>query len=162
MLIRILISLLLIIPVFSFSQRSWDGGRDAVNRSDGNSNTVKHYDPRDWSPINTFSYCRLKQTDRNGTSYYSKIVPVNRPKALLDLISIYPNPAVHEFNIHMAGNKSDNVYVMIQDVLGREYYSNSIMLLNGESVISITPEMRLVSRIYTISSTAGNEMFKKN
>ena len=73
----------------------------------GNSAVFNEYQFSDRHPVNGYNYYRLKQIDRDGASYYSKVEVLNfslEGKA----ISIYPNPAFAY--VYVAGLKSSNDY----------------------------------------------------
>lgn len=55
----------------------------------GNSNTVINYTDVDINPLQGLSYYRLKQTDFNGTSSYSEIVPVIFSSTSLESVHSY-------------------------------------------------------------------------
>ncbi|MBS1582923.1 MAG: T9SS type A sorting domain-containing protein, partial [Bacteroidetes bacterium] len=57
----------------------------------GNSNAVIAYAWTDGTPLDGTSYYRLKQTDTDGTSTWSDIVPVVRTAG--DALRVFPNPA---------------------------------------------------------------------
>lgn len=58
----------------------------------GNSSSITYYQAFDYSPVTGNNYYRLKQTDFNGNTAYSRIniVQINLPSSVL---SVFPNPA---------------------------------------------------------------------
>jgi hypothetical protein len=74
------------------------------------------YTTYDTSPLTGTSYYRLKQTDFNGKSSYSKIVATNSE---LTGFTVYPNPLYgREITIHL-NNRAPRVMVTIYSALGR-------------------------------------------
>jgi hypothetical protein len=76
-------------------QRSTDGAEFSelgqVNGA-GESRKKISYTYNDESPLNGIAYYRLKQTDFNGKSSYSKMVKINRDEE--PMLMVYPNPMV--------------------------------------------------------------------
>ena len=73
------------------------------------------YEDEDKFPVSGISYYRLKQTDFNGESTYSHIVPINYSN---NYFSIYPNPADGYVTIQL-DDIPNNVVVQVKDVLGK-------------------------------------------
>lgn len=81
----------------------------------GNSSDIRYYQAIDYHPLKGTSYYRLKQTDFDGESTYSHIVPVNYSNSYF---SIYPNPADGYVTIQL-DDIPNNVVVQVKDVLGK-------------------------------------------
>jgi hypothetical protein len=86
-------------------ERSQDGNTfDSIARVEtqapgGNSSSPLNYSTVDYHPYMGVSYYRLKQTDLNGNSTYSTIVPVNF--AVKQNFTVYPNPS--KGNLYITG-----------------------------------------------------------
>jgi hypothetical protein len=86
----------------------------------GNSQSARFYNTVDIKPYDGTSYYRLAQTDYDGTTVHSKIVPVTVISDF-DGLSIYPNPV--EGNGYLSFNSSissSTVNMVIYDVSGRK------------------------------------------
>ena len=81
----------------------------------GNSSDIRNYQAIDYHPLKGTSYYRLKQTDFDGESTYSHIVPINY---INSYFSIYPNPAEGYVTIQL-DDIPNNVVVQVKDVLGK-------------------------------------------
>jgi len=93
----------------------------------GNSNTLLLYNFADENPIEGKSYYRLKQTDYDGTSSYSKIVNISFSKNVgnqVNEINLYPNPATDNVNIFAENLKSySEVEIIISNDKGSKIRS---------------------------------------
>jgi hypothetical protein len=88
----------------------------------GNSNEVLFYEYEDTSPNTGVSYYRLKQTDLDGNSSYSRIEQVFIAPA--GTISVYPNPAKDYLTVELP--ESVHPYTLhLYDLMGRKVYGNS-------------------------------------
>jgi len=92
----------------------------------GNSSTVQNYSFTDSLTQNAVSYFRLKQTDFDGKSKYSKVITIRSCKENLtpDNLIIYPNPAKGIINFLFNGDIGQVRSIEVFNVLGeRVYYS---------------------------------------
>ena len=92
----------------------------------GNSSTIQNYSFTDSTTATSISYFRLKQTDFDGKSKYSKIITIRSCKENLALNSlvIYPNPASGIINLLFNGDIRQVRSIEVFNVLGeRVYYS---------------------------------------
>ena len=97
-------------------------------RGAGNSTTIKEYTLDDGNPVYGISYYRLKQTDFDGMTSYSDVVPVNYKKAISHY-SLFPNPA-HE-NTYLLSDVEGESIVTIKDVEGKEVKS---FIIKGKQI----------------------------
>lgn len=71
----------------------------------GTTNDMQTYNYVDQSPFPNETYYRLKQTDFDGTTSYSKIIRVETGKAKKGLMTVYPNPNKgNEFSLALDNN----------------------------------------------------------
>ncbi len=98
----------------------------------GNSNTTLSYQTIDKDPLEETSYYRLKQTDYDGKSSYSKIVSYVNNKAT-KLMSIYPNPAHSLITIQLDGYLP-STQITITNLIGTSYYSEMVNSPDKKSV----------------------------
>jgi hypothetical protein len=116
----------------------------------GNSKTVLTYAEYDENPFWGISYYRLKQTDFNGASTYSKVVSVVVNKTFRDIV-IYPVPAKEELLIECPS--SEKFIFQLSDELGREYNIHPVAHQRGISI----PTSTLLPGIYFLYITNGQE-----
>ena len=83
----------------------------------GNSNSALYYSTLDADPYQGVSYYRLKQVDFDGSTTYSKLVSINLEN--LEIITIYPNPAIDNIDYLISSPQAGNVTITVVDVLGR-------------------------------------------
>jgi len=129
----------------------------------GNNNSIQNYLDVDRSPFDGLSYYRLKQTDFNGNFSYSSIVPVNFKSLGIYEINVYPNPWSQEssLSLKLRGFNSREVYVELQDVTGRKYYSKLFIIENDNVVKSIRLKRVLPPGAYFISASSDKEYHYK-
>jgi Secretion system C-terminal sorting domain len=100
----------------------------------GNSNLPLSYSTEDMNPYTGLSYYRLKQTDLDGQSRYSRIDPVNfdQKKA----ISVYPNPTRGTVYISGVDISQTSLTVEWLDVSGRLLSSENVPAQGGIAVLN--------------------------
>jgi hypothetical protein len=111
---------------------------------------TREYKWLDEKPFWGQSYYRLKQTDFDGTSTYSKIVSVKVSKTFQDVI-VYPVPAKDELFVEFA--RSENVVLKIIDQLGRESQVKPTFGPRGASIDT----SELTPGVYFLHLTNGRE-----
>jgi len=127
----------------------------------GNSSQRLYYTANDDNPYYGISYFRLKQTDYDGKYAYSDVIAINYLLKNEYNIGIYPNPSDGSFYIDIKGNKDEEVLVVVQDVLGKEYYSKVIILDEGGSILAMDPSEKLRPGVYMITATSKNSIYKR-
>jgi hypothetical protein len=87
----------------------------------GTKQSESSYDFLDDRPIVGKSYYRLKQTDFDKKSSYSKIVLVELAMGHNPVVAVYPNPTTEEsFSVQMDGFvPEESVQVKLSDSMGR-------------------------------------------
>lgn len=122
----------------------------------GNSNGVLYYGTLDEQPLHGVSYYRLKQTDFDGSYSYSEIVAVNLEG--IELISIYPVPAIDNivFEVYSASNST--VVVEIKDERGRAVIRKSMKVDEGENKLSMNISA-IAGGIYVLQLTTQSGMY---
>ncbi|MBK6835858.1 MAG: T9SS type A sorting domain-containing protein [Bacteroidetes bacterium] len=115
----------------------------------GTSNTTLNYATKDLNPIDGYSYYRLKQTDFDGTSKYSKIVSVNFSKSKNITFAVYPNPNYGEFTVDFSGIENNHeVEITLVDIKGRVIYKNSVFSEEQTTSVKIVPLEKISAGIY--------------
>jgi Secretion system C-terminal sorting domain len=93
----------------------------------GNSSTLRNYSFTDSITQNAISYFRLKQTDFDGKSKYSKVITIRNCKenSALNSLVIYPNPAGGIINFLFNGDTRQVRSIEVFNVLGERVYSSN-------------------------------------
>ena len=140
--------------------------KDAVDFTDlvqinaaGNSSTIKNYSAVDYEPYSDVSYYRLKQVDYNGNFKYSNISEVYFKNA--DVLSVYPNPTSGPFYVCISGMNGQEVFILVRDVIGQEYYSKVFFVANDKEIFAIDPSGKLSPGIYFVVAASNNTMYEK-
>lgn len=84
----------------------------------GTSTSMRNYEEFDFLPLEGSSYYRLKQTDFDGSSSYSRVRKIEIGSRYFNKIKIYPNPSRHFITIN--GNGENLGFIKVYDILGRE------------------------------------------
>lgn len=112
----------------------------------GNSTTTLNYYALDNSPLNGISYYRLKQTDYDGKYEYSKFVSVEFTSSHIKTMETY-----YDFGIivKLSGFEDEKGKIIVQDIVGKEYYSNTI-ITNYKEPTSIKINENLPTGVYIV------------
>jgi len=124
----------------------------------GNSSMVRNYDINDTDPYKGTSYYRLKQTDYDGSSEYSKTVSVEIKSPYSDLV-IYPNPVKSNSLLKFSSEEDGEAQVLILDVSGRKVIANKYNVTKGSNKLEILTT-ELSSGMYFL--TIGNDTQRFN
>lgn len=131
----------------SFDSENWKNIEDIDGA--GNSNELISYSTVDKNPEEGVSYYRLKQTDYDGKSTYSKIkiVEVSLENKETAFIKLYPNPTVDIINIESNSIGSVRVY----NSVGRDVTTSLRELSRTETGVSYSVN-RLLEGIYIVKN----------
>lgn len=123
--------------------------------TNGNSNSLLHYQATDDLPLGKVIYYRLKQIDKDNTHVFSGIISVNYIKAKNVKFVVYPNPNKGEFTADISGIENNHeVQISLRDEKGRVVYnSNFYIQETGSSKLSIVPESKLPNGLYICTLT---------
>lgn len=103
----------------------------------GNSSEVIDYFAFDPNVELGFSYYRLKQTDFNGDSEYTKIKTVNRLSDDIDRLTITPNPVQNSTDVFFNNYKSEFCTIKVTDSYGKNIYSEEFTSKIGGNTIRL-------------------------
>ncbi len=119
-------------------ERSLDGiNFTAVGIVNATGTTIaqQHYSYSDNATANDIIYYRLKITDKDGSSYYSKIVLV---KTLQNgSLKIYPNPVKEMLLAKVNAVKDEAATLQITDMQGKILVQKNIKLTRGINTVSL-------------------------
>lgn len=122
----------------------------------GNSNTIKTYSTTDHSPLSGLSYYRLKQTDFDGQSAYSEIVPVQFTNQSLN-VSVSETEILVDFSM-----PNDNITIEMIDAAGKIVHRIQEKNIREAAVVRIPKYNLYASGFYVLSIKAdGKQYFKK-
>jgi hypothetical protein len=123
----------------------------------GNSNTVITYNDVDPNPLMGISYYRLKQTDFDGSTTYSDVVPVNFQQQVQASANVY---AAEAGNIYLQyfGLKRGRLDVNIYDAGGRLIGNYQFNAAQGSNQFLIS-DLDLATGVYIIRINDGVNVF---
>lgn len=124
----------------------------------GTSNSTIEYLDTDENPYSGISYYRLKQTDFNGNSTYSKIETIYRNENNDVQIRIFPNPADEILNISFHTSSSHQYNYVVYDLSGRNVLNGTINNVNGNNIYKLNLN-ELISGYYIIQLLSNNNSF---
>lgn len=129
----------------------------------GNSITNLQYSDIDPNPYVGISYYRLKQTDFNGRTSYSTIIPIENNTNSEAGISLFPNPSDENNSTFIAlnGLTGQEVLVDIKDVTGKELLSKKIIVNSNNEIFTLGKGPIFSKGIYMVSVSSRNKLFTK-
>lgn len=127
----------------------------------GNSTVPHNYSLIDKNPYSSISYYRLKQTDFDGKFTYSDLVAVESSEKFD--FNVFPNPTTNgDINLSIVGNENDEVLIIVNDLLGRNFYSKIFILNdNGNAIIALDKLENLVPGVYNIFATNNEKLYNR-
>ncbi len=143
-------------------QRSADGTNFSklafidTKANNGNSSQALTYSYTDIKPFTSNGYYRLKQLDKDGKLSLSEIVLIKGVKpSKLELVSVYPNPAINTINIGLVTPKADKITFVISDITGKIVISKSANVISGDSNLQLDITA-LAKGTYTVKAVCAN------
>ena len=129
----------------------------------GNSNTPKIYDELDREPFGGLSYYRLKQTDFNGESTYSQIVPVQFGSDTEEGISVFPNPANEQTQAYFAlhGMDGKEVTIDIRDITGRIIFLKKVNCTSDREMVSVEIDGKFSKGMFVVNASHNLHQYSK-
>lgn len=143
-------------------ERSADGENfESINlqRGAGNSTVTLFYSAEDNSPMNGYSFYRLKQTDYDGHYSYSDVETVKNGDAPelagIEIKTVSPNPFSENLKMDFISKTSEPVNIVMINTSGQIVFQNQIHSNEGYNSFDF-PDVAMLSRgIYFVSLTAG-------
>jgi hypothetical protein len=102
-------------------------------------------------------YYRLIPIDIDGRFTYSRILFVTLDPVNGITMLVTPNPASTNVALKITSDKQRTVLVNIIDNQGRILSAQRISITNGNNIITLTDASRLISGIYTVLVSTGEE-----
>jgi Secretion system C-terminal sorting domain len=129
----------------------------------GNSTSVKNYTTTDKQPFVGTSYYRLKLISNDNKLSFSNLLPINYSTSFDFNLNVYPNPNDgNNINIQLSGGEDSEILVVVNDILGKQYYSKVIVTgESGANVFALDPSEKLAVGIYMITATANDNIISK-
>ncbi|OFX23630.1 MAG: hypothetical protein A2033_15660 [Bacteroidetes bacterium GWA2_31_9] len=127
----------------------------------GTSNSIIEYSEVDENPYSGISYYRLKQTDFDGNSTYSKIETINRNENSNIQINIFPNPANDILNISYSQKNAQPFSYVISDLSGRKVINGNINNIDEKYIYKLNLD-ELTRGYYLIQILSGSNSFYFN
>lgn len=101
----------------------------------GNSVSKIEYEVNDPNPYKGITYYRLKQVNFDGSYSYSKTVFIK--SQILEISSLYPNPATSVVNLEIQSPVDSEADISLWDVMGRRTSISSQTLSTGANHLSL-------------------------
>lgn len=128
----------------------------------GNSNTTVEYLDVDATPLAGISYYRLKQTDFDGKTMYSQVVPIETAVAPVTDFVVYPNPLQgNMINIGLKHSTEGTWTVVITDMLGQQVQQQDYEVNDSESSLVMNTGKHLTTGTYIVTVSNGKDQFRK-
>lgn len=128
----------------------------------GNSSTSKSYSFIDNMPVEGTAYYRLKQTDFDGTSTYSRIIVAefSRNENSQCTLIVYPNPCVGSCTVKLddCAFSENDIFMQVYDISGN-VISNKVKSINEDEAITfdLNTTNNMSPGIYIVKAGAGDK-----
>lgn len=145
----------------SFVVEKSQNGRDFVTVSSvnaiGKSDSKQYYSAADSKPYEGLTYYRLKITDKDGNSDFSKVVEVKMPcTPAQNVFYIFPNPAKTEAKVVFSSSSEGIAYVKVKNAIGQEVILNKVETLIGENSSNLNLA-GFATGVYMVTVTTDTE-----
>ncbi len=124
----------------------------------GNSTNTLHYSDVDESPLNGYSYYRLKQTDYDGRYTYSEIQTVKQKasgddpdESELKITSVFPNPFNEKFTVSFMLKTSALVEIQLYNSSGQMVFKDKVNSNDGMNQYDFVDQMGLTKGMYFLN-----------
>ncbi|MEP6594825.1 MAG: T9SS type A sorting domain-containing protein [Ginsengibacter sp.] len=124
----------------------------------GYSNSLLNYQFSDDAPLKGINYYRLHCVDKDNKGTYSAIKSVRNNDAAT--FSISPNPIMNTMKLVINADKADKATLSINDLSGKQVYSNSVSLVTDSNTFNIDLS-NIPKGAYTIRVKLSDDTFVK-
>ncbi|MQP24740.1 T9SS type A sorting domain-containing protein [Flavobacterium sp. LMO8] len=101
----------------------------------------------------------LASQDENRFSIHFQSVVLGESLLDSEQISVFPNPILNnEFSLILPINTNEPIQVVMYSILGQSVYKNKF---DSQSVLKISPNVKLEAGIYIVEVTIGENVMKK-
>lgn len=108
-------------------------------RGAGNSTEQLNYTINDEHPYAGKTYYRLKQTDYDGKFIYSSTIVIAN-KSIHSGVSVSSNPGQHSVNIDYLSTSTEDIKILIYNLLGEQIISEHHGMGKGREIINVNVE----------------------
>jgi hypothetical protein len=98
----------------------------------------------------TLIFYRLKVVERNGHTFYSRIIAVNPNRELAGGFKVLPNPVKTNFSLLVTSDRSQQANITIFDAAGKKVESLSMAVSKGSTVLPISNPASRLPGVYVI------------
>ncbi|MEI6817105.1 MAG: T9SS type A sorting domain-containing protein [Bacteroidota bacterium] len=123
----------------------------------GNSNATNYYSSIDPNPLMGTSYYQLKQTDYDGNSTSTGLVPVVIGKENFEIVKLYSDDT--KMHILINDNTNENIDVTVFDILGNQIVKQSSRTTSQITDVQINTS-GLPRGIYFVMISNSNKVIK--
>lgn len=124
----------------------------------GNSTQLQHYEAIDETPLNGMNFYRIRQLDKNGEEYYSKLIAVNFSNDT-PVLNIVPNPAGNNhFYVSYHAQLAGVAELVVYDLTGRRVYEENYSVTENEWVHRHVKIPSIKEGLYYVRISNGTEV----
>jgi hypothetical protein len=146
-------------------ERSSDGENfEALMQKNGagNSTVNRYYTATDESPLEGFSYYRLKQTDYDGHYTYSDIETIRNGKEMepshsMEIKTMAPNPFTQSFKLSYISKSETTVDISLMSMSGQLVIQEKVKAEAGYNTWEFKDQYSLQSGIYFVTLAYNNK-----
>jgi len=126
------------------------------------SNETTRYQFVHYTNLTGTIYYRIRETDANGTDYYSNTLLVKAGNALNTSLLVFPNPFTSNVQINLQIEKAGAIQIALYDAGGRQVKKLERQGMTGSNTIVINDLSILQPGVYLIKITTGDHtVFEK-
>ena len=111
-----------------------------------NSNGFNAYSYLHFQPNNGLNYYRIKQVDANGLFTYSNIISINLNNSSTNYFQVKPNPFKNNLILDVYSNSTEQIKVVVTDMLGKIQLVDNINVTKGNQFININTNKLIVGK----------------
>jgi hypothetical protein len=125
----------------------------------GNSSMQMNYSKTDETPPEGISYYRIRQTDVNGRSSYSKIVSLSRQGSDLELVNVFYNEEQGMLEVSLTCADQCVTNIELYDMRGTNVYVSSENAAMRNKIL--IPAFNLSKGVYLLKLSVGDQIITK-
>jgi choice-of-anchor A domain-containing protein len=121
-----------------------------------NNGTVSYTKTISIASSNKGFYIRLKQLNKDGKSFYSKVIFIKTNAT--ETISITPNPFKSQLQVNLKSSKAGTTSITLYTMEGKKCLAQTFNVVKGDNQLMVTDVSQLLPGIYliNISSAEGS------
>jgi hypothetical protein len=106
-------------------------------------------------------FYRLKVVERNGHTFYSRIIAVNPDKQLAGGFKVMPNPVKTQFALLVTSDRSQQARITIFDAAGKQVESLNMAVSKGTTLLPLNNPASRLPGVYVIHMALDGKTYSE-